>query len=281
MATASVRRRIRSWSRRHSYSFFSSLGALLKHRIGTLMTVLVLGIAILLPLGLYVSLKNLDRLDLNRDEWGAITVFMSAESTEKELHELSVTLQARDDVSATELVSPEQGMSEFQQASGFGPSLEMLEENPLPWVMMVSPVVTGNVEDESQGRLNSLSGIPSGTIAGGIGYSMTTSGCNVWGRLLELGRAAVAVLAMLFGLAVIVVIANTIRLDVAIEVRRDRDNWALWWEQAIVLSGQPFLYSGLWYGLMGAALAHRINEPVPVLPRCAINTPVGCLRTWN
>jgi cell division transport system permease protein len=144
MGLAAFRRRIRSWSRRHSFSFFSSLGALLKHRIGTLMTVLVLGIAILLPLGLYIFLKNLDRLDLRQEEWGAVTVFMSADAGEDRLRQAAEELDRRADVAAVELVSPEQGMAEFKASSGFGQSLEMLEENPLPWVMMVSPVVGGN-----------------------------------------------------------------------------------------------------------------------------------------
>ena len=68
-----LRQRWRSWARRHSYSFFSSLGALLSHRLGTLMTVLVLGIAMALPLGLHVTLVNLEGIDLREEEWGAIS----------------------------------------------------------------------------------------------------------------------------------------------------------------------------------------------------------------
>ena len=46
------------------------------HRLGTLMTVLVLGIAMLLPLGLYVALENLDRLELKAEDWSSVTVFL-------------------------------------------------------------------------------------------------------------------------------------------------------------------------------------------------------------
>ena len=60
MWISQIRRRNRAWLRRHSYSFFSSLGVLLHHRIGTLMTVMVLGIAMFFPLGLYVTLTNLE-----------------------------------------------------------------------------------------------------------------------------------------------------------------------------------------------------------------------------
>ena len=45
MSLRSLRRHFRAWGRQQLYSLFSSLGSLLGHRLGTLMTVLVLGIA--------------------------------------------------------------------------------------------------------------------------------------------------------------------------------------------------------------------------------------------
>lgn len=252
MGLTTTRRRFRAWSRRHSYSFFSSLGALLKHRIGTLMTVLVLGIAILLPLGLFVIMNNLDRLDLQQDEWGAITVFIAAETSDSATRSLSETVLSRHDVTAVELVSPEQGMAEFRESSGFGQSLEMLEDNPLPWVLMVSPVVADNQQGDIELRLSELMEfLESRPEVQSVQYD------HKWlqrlGRLLELGRAVVLVLTFLFGMAVIVVVANTIRLDVA---ARSEEIEIL----ALVGAGnsfirQPFLYSGLWYGMMGGALA--------------------------
>ena len=71
--------------RRHSYSFFSSLGVLLKHKVGTMMTVLVLGIAMFLPLGLYMTLTNLDGMNLRQDEWSAVTVFFKPGTTQAEV----------------------------------------------------------------------------------------------------------------------------------------------------------------------------------------------------
>ena len=225
---------------------------MLNHRVGTLMTVLVLGIAILLPLGLYVSLKNLDRLDLKQEEWGAITVFIATSTAEDQIQELATKVNGRDDVAAVEVVSPGQGMAEFQESSGFGQSLELLEENPLPWVMMVSPLVIGEPGGNGRDKLQSLMDfLQAQSPVESVQYD------HKWlqrlGRLLELGRAAVSVLVLLFGLAVIVVVANTIRLDVA---ARAEEIEIL----ALVGAGnsfirQPFLYSGFWYGLMGGGLA--------------------------
>lgn len=270
MAFAALRRRFRAWSRRHSYSFFSSLGALLQHRIGTLMTVVVLGIAILLPMGLWISLQNLDRMDLQREEWGAITVFLVAGTADSDARQAAARIEARGEVGSVSIVSPEQGMAEFMESSGFGQSLELLDENPLPWVLMVNPVeavVTGESLERSleelKGYLESLPQVD------------TVQVDHKWlqrlGRLLELGRATVLVLSLLFGIAVVVVVANTIRLDVA---ARSEEIEIL----ALVGAGksfirQPFIYSGFWYGLMGGALALALMR----LTLWYLNGPLGRL----
>jgi cell division transport system permease protein len=245
-----IRQRFRAWSRRHSYSFFSSLGALMQHRLGTLMTVLVLGIAILLPLGLHITLMNLDRLELGEEQWGSLTVFTQAETTEAEASALADRIRAQEAVDGLDLVSPTEGMREFREASGFGASLEMLEHNPLPWVLSVTLKVGegDRLETLADELVEFVADQPE---VASVQYD------HKWlqrlGRLLALGRASVSVLVLLFSLAVIVVVANTIRLDVATRAEEIE-------VQALVGANngfirQPFLYSGFWYGLLGGLVA--------------------------
>lgn len=244
---SSLAKRWRAMVRRHSYSFFSSLGALMSHRVGTLMTVLVLGIAMLLPLGLHLTLANLDRLDLREEQWGALSVFMAVDVTPEEVNALADELRALETVASVEAISPEQGLAEFRESSGLG-ALDLLETNPLPWVLSVVPAAGDGLE----GRVLALS-----DALGGRAVVERVEVDRKWlerlGRLLDLGRAAVTVLAVLFGVAVVVVVANTIRLDVAaraseIEVLSLVGAWP-------AFIRQPFLYSGLWYGLLGGVMA--------------------------
>ncbi len=244
-----VRRRLRAWSRRQLYSFFSSLGTLLGHRLATTMTVLVLGIAMVLPLGLYLAVNNLRGLDLQQDEWGAITVFLHNSIGEKGAAELARMIDDRPDASA-ETVSPQQGMEEFRRASGFGQVLDLFDENPLPWVVLVTPQV------RDAGQL--------GKVVGNLDAWLQTRDAvdivqvdHKWlqrlAGLLALGEAFVTVLSVMFSLAVFVVVANTIRLDVA---NRCEEIEVL----SVVGAGenfirQPFLYTGFWYGLLGALFA--------------------------
>jgi cell division transport system permease protein len=245
-----VRRRIRAWFRQHSYSLFSSLGVLFKHKVGTMMTVLVLGIAMFLPLGLYITLSNLDSMNLRQDEWSAVTVFFKPGSTEVEVKQVADEIDKRFHPEAVLMISPAQGMVDFRDASGFGESLEMLEENPLPWVLQVSPQ-PGSTEQVEE-LVEELT-----AFLGSVDSVELTQFDYKWlqrlGRMMELGRAAVTTLVLLFGLAVVVVVANTIRLDVASHAEEIEI-------LALVGAGngfvrQPFLYTGLWYGLMGGLIA--------------------------
>lgn len=249
MTDVSFRRKARAWGRRQLYSFFSSLGTLLSHRVGTLMTVLVLGIAMALPLGLYVTVKNLRALDLQQDEWGTITVFLKSEAREQEALSLAGLINL--DLGADAVpVSPEQGMEQFRAASGFGQALDVFEENPLPWVLLVTPepvegkeisIAVAALDDWLKGRDEV------DFVQVDFKWLQRLAG------LLELGQALVSVLTVLFAMAVIVVVANTIRLDVA---SRAEEIHVL----SLVGAGnsfirQPFLYSGFWYGLLGGLVS--------------------------
>lgn len=238
------------------------------HRMGTLMTVLVLGIAIVLPLGLYITLVNLDRLDLRQQEWGALTVFTKISVSAEEARSLALALENHADVAAVSLVSPAEGLSEFQAASGFGQALEALGANPLPWVIDVYPLRTDAAE--MQNRVESLqSHLESRPEVDFVQYDFKW--LQRLGHLLELGRAAVSVLSLLFGIAVIVVVSNTIRLDVA---ARAEEIEIL----ALIGAGnsfirQPFLYSGFWYGLLGGLIAMVLVNLVLVY----LDGPIGRL----
>ena len=244
-----MRRSSRAWGRRQLYSFFSSLGTLLQHRVGTLMTVLVLGIAMALPLGLYVTVKNLRAIDLQQEQWGTITVFLQGDTSEEQALSL-VGLINQDLNAGAQAVSPEQGMEEFREASGIGQALDMFDDNPLPWVLLVTPEPAEGEELEGLVAMLDtwLQDRPEVDLV-----QVDFKWLQRLAGLLELGDALISVLTIIFSLAVVVVVANTIRMDVA---NRAEEIQVL----SLVGAGngfirQPFLYSGLWYGLLGALLA--------------------------
>jgi cell division transport system permease protein len=244
-----VRRRVRSWGRRQLYSFFSSLGALLSHRLGTLMTSLVLGIAMLLPLSLFVTVTNLHGLDLQQEDWGTVTVFMQPGVDEQQAVELAARIE-QEQAAEVVAVSPEQGLQEFQQSSGFGQAMDLFDENPLPWVLQVTQPSSdaGNIEDRV-GTMSAWLGQQNGVESVQVDFKWLQRLAG----LLALGDAIVTVLTVLFSLAVVAVVANTIRLDVANRAHEIEVLHLVGASNGFVR--QPFLYLGFWYGVLGALLA--------------------------
>jgi len=240
--------RIRAWARRQLYSFFSSFGKLLGHWPGTLMTVLVLGIAMLLPLGLSVSMQNLHRIDLRQEDWGSVSVFMQPASGATGAQALAEAVAERFGADAR-LISPEQGMAEFLERSGFREAAELFETNPLPWVLQVTPDRESAGIDLAAARIADwLEGQP-----GVESVQLDHKWLQRLSGLLALGDAFARLLTVLLSVAVVFVVANTIRLDVA-----NRANEIKVLNMVGASNGfirQPFLYAGLWYGLLGAALA--------------------------
>lgn len=254
MKSPGLKKRLRSWGRRQLYSFFSSLGTLLSHRFGTLMTVVVLGIAMVLPIGLLLTLENLRHIDLQQEKWGTLTVFMQPTATADQVHELEDLLQQQA-VARINAISPQQGMLEFREASGFGKALDVLESNPLPWIIEVEPQwIEGQSLDEQAASLTSWLEAQDQVES----VVVDSKWLQRLAGLIRLGDAFVSVLGFMFSLAVLVVIANTIRLDVG---NRAEEIEIL----SLVGAGPgfirlPFLYSGFWYGVLGAFFALLLLE---------------------
>jgi cell division transport system permease protein len=241
--------RLRAWGRRQLYSFFSSLGSLANNAVGTLMTVAVLGIAMALPLALYVAVDNFEAVDLKKERWGSLSVYLVESANEADAQSLATLLRDRYDT-RVEVVSPDEGLASFREASGFGDVLDLLDGNPLPWVLHVTPAEEG--EGGLEARVAQL--------AAWIEAREAVDAVQVdyrWLQRLEafvgLARSLVAVLTAVFALAVLVIVANTIRLDVANRAGEI---------EVLHLVGAPngfirlpFLFAGFWYGVLGAVLA--------------------------
>ena len=71
--------------------------------------------------------------------------------------------------------------------------------------------------------------------------------------MMDLARSVVRFLAVVFGMAVIFVVGNTIRLDIQNRIEEIEVMSLVGATESFVR--RPFLYAGLWYGLLGGILA--------------------------
>ncbi|BAO44960.1 permease-like cell division protein FtsX [Thiolapillus brandeum] len=237
-----------AWLARHAQVFLSSLGRLARRPLGSLMTLTVLGIAISLPLGLHLLVNNLQQLAGNWDGSASISLFLEDGISEEQAEALMDTLKTRPDIGAVQHITPEQAMAEFRQHSGFGDALDLLDSNPLPHVLLVQPANPDLHTQRIKPLLDHLKAQPGVELAlADLQWVERFQGIN---RMLE--RIAL-LLALLLALAVLLIIGNTIRLE--IQSRRDEIEIVKLVGGSNSFIRRPFLYEGFWYGLLGGLLA--------------------------
>ncbi|WP_457669890.1 permease-like cell division protein FtsX [Thiolapillus sp.] len=236
------------WLGRHGQALFSSLGRLWRRPLGSFMTLLVLGIAIALPLGLHLLVNNLQQLAAQWDSGASISVFLKESAGEKAAKTLLNALQAKENIREVRHISPQQAMEEFRQYSDFASALELLDDNPLPHVLLVYPRDAKISAQDLQDFLRELENHPEVELAlADLQWVERFQGIT---RILQ--RAAL-VLALLLSLAVLLIIGNTIRLE--IQGRRDEIGIIKLVGGSDAFIRRPFLYEGFWYGLFGSLIA--------------------------
>ncbi len=233
---------------RHAQVFLGSLGRLSHAPLTSLMTATVIGIALALPGGLYLLLHNAERLGGDWQGSAHISLYLKRDVGEAQGRALAARLRGRPGVRQVTYISREQGLREFRAASGFGAALDALKTNPLPAVLVVQPALSGDGPQAVQGLLEALRKLPQVALA-----QLDMAWVRRLYALMALAQRGVAILAAMLALAVLLVVGNTIRLD--IQNRREQIEVTKLVGGTDAFIRRPFLYSGLWYGLAGGAIA--------------------------
>lgn len=242
----SMHKRWNAWSEQHRQGFRASLVRLIDRPWATALTVLVMGLALALPLLLFVLLDNARSLSGGLREAREFTVFLKPGESSAAANAFANELGKRADVLSVVTRTPEQGLAEFRQLSGFAEALDVLDDNPLPSVLVVTPRIADDpAEPPLLGELRADQRVD--MVQYDAAWRQRLS------ALLGFGERAMLALMCLLGLGTVLVVGNTIRMD--IQGRSE--------EIAVVqLMGasdgfvrRPFLYAGFWYGVLGGLLA--------------------------
>ncbi len=259
---------LRAAAENHGYTLIASLGRLWSRPLASLMTVGVIAIALTLPAALHLALKNLRQLG---DRWqvlGEISVFLVPTSEEAAARELAATIGARADVAAVRAISPAEALAEFKRSSGFEQALDGLPANPLPWVLVVSPTAEALADGPPVALGAGLQALP------GVDFSQfDMEWLNRFHALMRIGRGASALIGVLLGFAVLLIVGNTIRLE--LQARRPEVEISKLLGATDGFVRRPFLYLGIWYGVLGGLLAALLIAAVLALSEPPIAALAG------
>lgn len=248
-ATASVigyGYRLRSWLAHHRLVFTETILNMLENPLSSLMTWLVIGIALALPGILYVMLNNI--ADVSTD-WGGkprVSLYLQKEVTKDAGDALAKEIRVSASVDEVRFVSSEAALKDFQQRSGFGDVLNSLDRNPLPHVIEVVLV-----SSEPMALTGLMAGWESDRRIAKV--SVDLAWLERLFALLQFGERLVWSLSLVLALGVVLIMGNTIRL--AIENRRQEIEVIKLFGATDSFVRRPFLYLGFWYGFGGATIA--------------------------
>jgi cell division transport system permease protein len=233
---------------RHAQTLVGSLGRIVKQPFATLMTMGVVAVALALPLLLNLFLMNVRNATEDWNDAYDLSVYMDKKAGAGRVAALAKQLRQRGDVAAVRVITAEQAMQEFREQSGFGKALDALSDNPLPDALVVTPTLAAGTPrgtDALKGAISAMADVQT--------VQLDTEWVKRLNAMLEILRRVVLLTGGLLGAGVVLIVGNTIRLDILnrraeIEVMKlvgASDGFAR----------RPFLYSGIWYGLGGGFMA--------------------------
>lgn len=236
----------RAWLRSHREGLRHGLLRLLRDPYGQLLTIGVIAVALLLPA---LGLLGLDRIDRLAVAWrpsGDLTLFLAAGEPVERAVAMAEELEARPEVVEAEVRSPDDALAELRRMSDFAEALSVLDTNPMPALVIL--------------RLSPAGAAALETLREELAARPEVDWVQVDRRwlerldgLLDLARRLVMMAAAVLALAVLLVVGNTIRLDISL--RRDEILILKLLGASDGYVRRPFLYTGVWYGMVGAVLA--------------------------
>jgi len=238
---------LQGWVSQHTRAAIATLGALRLRLVSSMMTTAVIGIALALPAGFLLLVDNLEAATTQHDGSPQASLFLTNDLTDERQQAIAAQIENLSTIERVELITPEAALAEFQRVSGMQETLSLLAQNPLPPVVVarLSDGLNGSAVDELMGTFKTLDGVAEVRLD------------RLWLERLEavmqLANRGSALIALLLGLTVVLVVGNTIRLD--IENRRAEIEISKLIGGTDAFVRRPFLYTGMWYGLIGGSLA--------------------------
>jgi len=222
----------------------------LRHTPGaTLLNLIVIGIALSLPVGGYVLLKNVQAISEQMAGTPQISVFLALDTNQEEISRISKQLKEHAAIDRIEFVPRDLALKQLQQSTGLADVIGGLTQNPLPDAFIIYPVAMEVKKLELlRDDLKSWPKFEQVQLDSSWAYKLEA--------LLNFGRLAVFILAAMLSFALIAITFNTIRLQILTQREEIEVSKLIGATNGFIR--RPFLYFGLVQGLLGGTAAWLI-----------------------
>lgn len=222
---------------------------LLRTPVTSLLNILVIGIALSLPVGGYVLLKNLQGVSEQMAGTPQISVFLAMGTTQDEIEHISQQLKEHGAIDHIEFVPRDLALKQLQHSTGLADVVGGLAQNPLPDAFIIYPIALDAQKLEL--LRDDLKSWPKFEHV-----QLDSAWAHKLEAILKFGRLAVLILAAMLSFALVAITFNTIRLQIL--TQRDEIEVSKLIGATNGFIRRPFLYFGLVQGLLGGAAAWLI-----------------------
>ena len=233
---------------RHLQQAIGSLGELWRTPFTTIMTVLVLGISLSLPATLQLFVKNANNITAQWSSASEISLFLKLSVNESAALNLVNRIELYPEVDSVKYISASQALEDFKKLSGFGDTLAYLASNPLPATVLVIPTQRASQANAVQELLNKL--VKEREVEQGKLDLEWLTRLEAIAALIE---DIVFAVGFLLCSSVVLIIGNTIRLAILNQKEAIAVMKLVGATDSFIQ--RPFLYAGVWYGILGGLLA--------------------------
>nr|WP_241199803.1 permease-like cell division protein FtsX [Erwinia billingiae] len=241
------------WQEQWRYALRGTLSDMWRQPLATLLTVMVIAISLTLPSVCYMVWKNVNQAATQWYPAPQLTVYLSKTLDDDAAEGVVSQLKKEDGVDKVNYLSREEAMGEFRNWSGFGGAMDMLEQNPLPAVAIITPKLNfqnDNTMTNLRDRVSKVQGVDE--------VKMDDSWFARLAALTGLVGQVAAMIGVLMIVAVFLVIGNSVRLSIF--ARRDTINVQKLIGATDGFILRPFLYGGALLGFAGALLSLILSE---------------------
>ena len=235
------------WVQIH-YVLKSVLEDLWSRKFATLITILVIAVSLTIPTVSYLLWKNVHTATTQFYPESELTVYLHKNLYEDDANLVVEKIRQQEGIESVNYISRQESLNEFRNWSGLSEGLDILDDNPLPAVVMITPTKEYNESqkrEELRDNLTKITGVQEVRLD------------NDWMEKLTALSWLVAHVAifctLLMALSVFLVIGNSIRSDVYSSQANIDVMKLLGATDQFIL--RPYLYTGIIYALAGGLLA--------------------------
>jgi cell division transport system permease protein len=195
-----------TWLSQHLAALRDALRRLTASPLNSLLSLLVIGVALTLPTAGWLTLENLRNLTGDTPGVQQISVFLVLDAGKREITDIESRLKDAH-VGSWQFVAREEALKRLQAAEGMAEIVGSLPRNPLPDAFVVTPT------DSQPEALEQLAKTFS-TWPKVAHVQLDSAWVKRFDALLRLGKLVVMLLGVLFAGALVAITFNTIRLQI-------------------------------------------------------------------